>query len=320
MRVLRYGMMDAQVLGLEVVTADGSIQSSIAGLHKDNRGPDPLRLMIGAEGSLGVITRACLRILPHERYSATAWVGCASLEAALDILRYIRKEGYEVLAAFEVMSDSCMPFAALAQEQYQAPLDAPVHILVAFSSSMDLSLDYHLETLLAEAINRNLASDVIISQSEAHGKHFWAIREGVVEGHAKRGYHVRSDVSVKLSLIPEAASRLEKMLAKEFPGWIPQTYGHLGDGNLHYNALPPDTLLEAEARRIGPSIETRIFEIINELSGSFSAEHGIGRKKIGWFQHSLPERHETLAKIKSVLDSNYILNPGCLIDKIEKGK
>ena len=241
-RVLRYGMMDAQVLGLEVVTADGSIQSSMAGLHKDNRGPDPLRLMIGAEGSLGVITRACLRILPHERYSATAWVGCASLEAALDILRYIRKEGYEVLAAFEVMSDSCMPFAALAQEQYQAPLDAPVHILVAFSSAMDLSLDYHLETLLAEAINKKLASDVIISQSEAHGKHFWAIREGLVEGHAKRGYHVRSDVSVKLSLIPEAASRLEKMLAKEFPGWIPQTYGHLGDGNLHYNALPPDTL------------------------------------------------------------------------------
>ena len=316
-RVLRYGMMEAQVLGLEVVMADGSIQSSINGLHKDNRGPDPLRLMIGAEGILGVITRACLRILPRERYSATAWVGCASLEAALDILLYIRKEGYEVLAAFEVMSDSCMPFAALAHEQCQAPLDAPVHILIAFSSSMNLSLDYHLETLLAEVMNKDLASDVIISQSEAHGKHFWAIREGLVEGHAKRGYHVRSDVSVKLSLIPEAASRLETMLAKEFHGWIPQTYGHFGDGNLHFNALPPDSLPEAEARRIGPSIENRIFEIINDLSGSFSAEHGIGRKKIEWFQLSLPERHETLEKIKSVLDSNYTLNPGCLINKTD---
>ena len=129
---------------------------------------------------------------------------------------------------------------------------------------------------------------------------------------------MRSDVSVKLSLIPEAASQLETMLAKEFPGWIPQTYGHLGDGNLHFNAIPPDTLSEAAARRIASSIETRIFEIINGLSGSFSAEHGIGRKKIGWFQQSLPERHETLAKIKSVLDPNNTLNPGCLIDNIEK--
>ena len=317
-RVLRYGMMEAQVLGLEVVMADGSIQSSMDGLQKDNRGPDPLRLMIGAEGSLGIITRACLRILPRECYSATAWVGCASFEAALDILRLIRKKGYEALAAFEVMSDSCMPFAAMVRDQYRAPLDAPVHILVEFSSAMDLSLDHHLETLLAEALNSDLASDVIIAQSAAHGKLFWAIREGLVEGHAKRGFHVRSDVSVKLSLIPEAASQLETMLAKEFPGWIPQTYGHLGDGNLHFNAIPPDTFSEDEARRIASSIENRIFKIINELSGSFSAEHGIGRKKIGWFQQTLPERHETLAKIKSVLDPNNTLNPGCLIDNIEK--
>ena len=115
-----------------------------------------------------------------------------------------------------------MPFAAMVRDQYRAPLDAPVHILVEFSSAMDLSLDHHLETLLAEALNSDLASDVIIAQSAAHGKLFWAIREGLVEGHAKRGFHVRSDVSVKLSLIPEAASQLETMLAKEFPGWIPR--------------------------------------------------------------------------------------------------
>ena len=319
-RVLRHGMMGAQVLGLEVVMADGSIQSSLTGLHKDNRGPDPLRLTIGAEGTLGILTRACLRILPRQRYSATAWVGCASIETALSILQHIRKGGYEVLSAFEVMSDSCMPFAALVRDQYRPPLDAPVHILVAFASSMDIALDDHLETLLATALEKGIASDVIIAQSEAQGANFWAIREGFVEGHAKRGYHVRSDVSVKLGLMPEAANRLETMLAKEFPGWIPQTYGHLGDGNLHFNALPPDTLGKMEARRIGPSIETRIFQIINELSGSFSAEHGIGRKKIEWFQSSLPERYETLAKIKTALDPNSTFNPGCLVNKIDKRK
>ena len=316
-RVLRYGMMEAQVLGR---SSHGRRKHTIfyGWAQKDNRGPDPLRLMIGAEGEIGIITRANLRILPLECYSATAWVGCASFEAALDILRLIRKKGYEALAAFEVMSDSCMPFAAMVRDQYRAPLDAPVHILVEFSSAMDLSLDHHLETLLAEALNSELASDVIIAQSAAHGKLFWAIREGLVEGHAKRGFHVRSDVSVKLSLIPEAASQLETMLAKEFPGWIPQTYGHLGDGNLHFTAIPPDTFSEDEARRIASSIENRIFKIINELSGSFSAEHGIGRKKLDGFSKLYLNVMKLWQRSKSVLDPNNTLNPGCLIDNIEK--
>ena len=312
-RVLRHGMMGAQVLGLEMVLADGRVVSSITGLHKDNRGPDPLRLAIGAEGAFGIVTRACLRILPRQRHSATAYAGCESMEAALTLLRHVRQGAHEVLAAFEVMSQECIPLAHLANPKLVLPLEAPVHVLIAFSSAMDLPLDDVLQSLLASALEQDFAQDAVIAQSAAQADRFWAIREGLVEGHAMRGYHVRSDVSTRLGRVPEAAEALAAMLASEFPGWIPQTYGHMGDGNLHFNALPPEDIPEAKARETGPKIEARIFEIISGLEGSFSAEHGIGRAKLGWFRETLPTRHDLLHQIKAALDPDGLMNPGCLV-------
>ncbi len=311
--VLRHGMMGAQVLGLEMVLANGRIVSSITGLHKDNRGPDPLRLAIGAEGTFGIVTRACLRILPHQRHSATAYVGCESMEAAATLLRHVRKGGHEVLAAFEVMSRDCMPLARLANPQLVLPLDAPVHVLIAFSSAMALPLGDILQSLLASALEHDLVQDAVIAQSEAQANRFWAIREGLVEGHAMRGYHVRSDVSTRLGQVPEAADALSTMLATEFPNWIPQIYGHMGDGNLHFNALPPEDMAEEQARALGRSIETRIFEIVTGLDGSFSAEHGVGRTKANWFRETLPARHDLLHQIKVALDPDGLMNPGCLV-------
>jgi FAD/FMN-containing dehydrogenase len=311
--VVRRGMMMAHVLGLEVVLADGRIVSSLSGLHKDNRGPDPLRLAIGGEGTLGIITRACLRVLPRQRQSATAWVGCRSMEDALNLLRHIRRTCFEVLAAFEVMSEDCMPLAKLVNTQYTPPFDARCHVLIAFSSSMDLPLADHLQNSLSKALEQGWAKDAVVAQSETQAARFWLIREGLVEGHVKRGYHVRSDVSVRLGRVPKAAARLETMLMDEFTGWIPQTYGHMGDGNLHFNALPPAGMDEVEARATGRAIEERIFEIVTEMQGSFSAEHGIGRSKAQWFKQTLPDRHELLVKIKASLDPQGIMNPGCLL-------
>ncbi|NRB05528.1 MAG: FAD-binding oxidoreductase, partial [Rhodobacteraceae bacterium] len=312
-RVVRHGMTAANVLGLEVVLPDGKIVSSITGLHKDNRGPDPTRLAIGAEGSLGLVTRACLKVLPQEAHTATAYVGCDGMAEALALLGHVRRSCHEVLAAFEVMSDTSVLLAKLVNDAFVPPLDAPTHVLVELSSVMDVPLQALMERALGEALEAGLAQDVIIAQSQSQAKRFWAIREGLVEGHSMRGYHVRSDISVKLGRLPTTAAALETMLRTEFPDWIPQTYGHMGDGNLHFNALPPLDLDVAVARQIGADIEKRIFEIATDNEGSFSAEHGIGRTKARWFRETLPERHDVLARIKCSLDPGNMMNPGCLV-------
>lgn len=314
-RVLRQGMMAAQVLGLEMVLSDGSVVSSISGLHKDNRGPDPLRIAIGGEGIFGIVTKACLRITPKWRGAATAYVGCASFADALALLRHLRRTTHEVLAAFEVMSEDCLPLARLVDLALVPPVSAPVHVLVQLSSSMDLPLDDLLETALAQAMDLGTAQDAVVAKSDAQARRLWALREGLVEGHSKRGYHVRSDVSIRLSRLPDAVTALDSMLAAEFPGWIAQSYGHMGDGNLHFNALPPETMAEADARRIGKRIEQRIFDIVLGLEGSFSAEHGIGRTKSAWFQQTMPERADLLARIKAAFDPDRMMNPGCLLQE-----
>lgn len=312
-RVLRHGMMAAHVMGLELVLANGSIVSSISGLHKDNRGPDPLRLAIGGEGAFGIITKACLRISPQWQSAATAYVGSASFGDALALLRHLRGTAHEVLSAFEVMSATCLPLAKWVDPTLVPPLDAPVQVLVQLGSTLDLPLDSILENTLAAAIEQGIAVDAVVAKSDRQVQRLWALREGLVEGHSRRGYHVRSDVSFRLGQLPDAISAIETMLEAEFPDWIAQSYGHMGDGNLHFNALPPETMVETQAREIGKQIEQRIFDIVLERGGSFSAEHGIGRTKAGWFHETMPARHNLLSRIKGAFDPDTIMNPGCLL-------
>lgn len=312
-RVLRHGMMAAHVMGLEMVLADGSIVCSISGLHKDNRGPDPLRLAIGGEGAFGIITKACLRISPQWQSAATAYVGCASFDDALALLRHLRGAAYEVLSAFEVMSAACLPLAKWVDPTLVPPLDAPVHVLVQLGSVLDLPLDSILENALAAALEQGIAEDAVLAKSDRQVQRLWALREGLVEGHSRRGYHVRSDVSLRLGQLPNAVSALEKMLEAEFPDWIAQSYGHMGDGNLHFNALPPETMVETQGREIGKQIEQKIFDIVLERGGSFSAEHGIGRTKAGWFHETMPARHRLLSRVKVAFDPDTMMNPGCLL-------
>lgn len=320
-QVVRYGMTGAHVQGLEVVLPDGAVVSSISGLHKDNRGPDPLRIAIGGEGAFGIVTAACLRLVPRAAVQATAWVGCDSFDACLSLFRHVRTGAYECLTGFEVMSARCLPLARLIDPDLTPPFEAPVHALIRFSTAAHLPLGDMLEGLLAEALERGIAQDVVVAQSDRQAARFWALREGLVEGHSRRGFHVRSDVSVRLGTVPRLVEALETMLAQEFPGWISQAYGHMGDGNIHFNALPPEGLADTVARQMGKQIDARIFEITGAMAGSFSAEHGIGRSKADWFAQSAdPGRLNMLARIKSALDPDWRMNPGCLLPLALKDK
>jgi FAD/FMN-containing dehydrogenase len=313
-QVVRHGMTGAHVQGLELVLADGQIVSSMSGLYKDNRGPDPLRIAVGGEGAFGIVTAACLRLTPRPSNTATAYVGCVDFDAALALFRNIRAEAYEFLTGFEVMSAACLPLAHLVDPDLTPPFEAPVHVLVRLGAVAKLPLEEMLETLLTGAMEKRLAQDAVLAQSEGQAARLWALREGLVEGHSKRGYHVRSDVSVRLGDVPCLVARLEAMLAEEFPAWISQAYGHMGDGNIHFNALPPLDMPDQTARDIGSQIEARIFDITLGLKGSYSAEHGIGRTKAGWFARTTPANHiDLLGRIKTAFDPGWRMNPDCLL-------
>ena len=315
-QVIRHGMTAVHVQGLEMVLPDGRVVSSISGLHKDNRGPDPLRIAIGGEGAFGIVTAACLRLMPSHRHAANAYVGCESFDAALALFRLVRDQAYECLTGFEVMSADCLPLALLVDPDLRPPLQAPVQVLIRLSTVARLPLDDMLQAVLAEATEGGLLQDAVIAQSDRQAARFWKLREAIVEGHSRRGYHVRSDVSVRLGDVPRLVAALEAMLETSFPHWIAQAYGHMGDGNIHFNALPPVGMDTTLARATGARIEARIFDIALSFGGSFSAEHGIGRSKAEWFSRTTaPERLDLLRRIKFAFDPDWRMNPGCLLTK-----
>ncbi len=167
-------------------------------------------------------------------------------------------------------------------------------------------------------MEQHLVTDAVLAESSAQARAFWAIREGLVEGQAKRGYHVRTDLSVRISDIPALIARARHLVSTEHPGWISQAYGHAGDGNIHFNVLPPLGLGETEARTKGSAITTKLYDIVNALGGSISAEHGIGRtrQRVYWDGMSSVQRR-LVGTLKNALDPNGLMNPGCLFPPTE---
>ena len=319
--VVKYGMTRDNILGLEVVLPDGTLWSSIEGLRKDNRGPDLTQLFIGSEGVFGIVTGVSLKLSPALQSIETAYAGCASFEQAMDLLQVLRTQCHEVLSGFEVISNTCLPLAQLTYPDIRFPIsqDCPVHVLIELSSAGKMPLRDLLEVFLAEALEQEKISDAVLAQNQTQALEFWKIRDGLVEGHVINGFHVRSDVSVQIDRIPALTEQLQTMLATKFPAWTPQTYGHAGDGNIHFNALPPKDLDKVTARKIGKQIETEIFEVADNLGGSFSAEHGIGRTKRDRFAATAdPVKLDLLRQLKQTLDPAGLLNPGSLLQ--QKGK
>lgn len=321
--VVKYGMTSGNILGLEVVLPDGTIWSNLSGLRKDNRGPDLTQMFVGGEGAFGVVTAACLKLSPVLKTREMAYIGCAGFDVAMGLLHRLRRECHEFLSGFEVMSNECLPMARLVYPDIRFPVAEThlVHVLIELSSVGAWPLRDTLEALLVDEMEAGHIDDAVVAQNRSQAETFWKIREGLVEGHAANGFHVRSDVSVEINLIPELAAKLGAMLGRLYPDWLPQTYGHAGDGNIHFNAIPPQGLDAETCRRIGREIEAEIFNIVDQLKGSFSAEHGIGRSKRDRFVASAdPVQTRLLSGVKQVFDPDGVMNPGCLVTTKESRK
>ena len=191
-------------------------------------------------------------------------------------------------------------------------------MLIELSSSAAIDLRALLMNFLADTMEEEIVTDAVLAESGAQARAFWAIREGLVEGQAKRGYHVRTDLSVRISDIPTLIAQARQFIELQHPGWISQAYGHAGDGNIHFNVLPPLDLAEPAARVTGATITTGLYDIVNALGGSISAEHGIGRtrQRVYWAGMSAVQRR-LVSTLKDALDPGGLMNPGCLFPATE---
>jgi len=316
--VLRYGMMRDLVLGLEAVLPDGELWNGYSGLRKDNRGYDLKQLFIGSEGTLGIVTGVELKLFPRPEKVETAYLGVASFADAMRLFAQARLSCADMLTAFEVIGAECIPLARTIDPALAVPVAAPVHVLAEVSCSGAVDLRSLFEAFLAGAMESGLVTEAVLAESGAQSKNFWAIREGLVEGQARRGFHVRTDLSVPLSGVADLITSARALIASRFPGWTALAYGHAGDGNIHFNVLPPEQVAEADARATGAEIESALFGLVASASGSISAEHGIGRSRSGVFWAGLsPVHRRLLSAVKDAFDPDGIMNPGCLFPEKE---
>lgn len=319
--VVRHGMARDLILGLEVVLPDGALWSGMSGLRKDNRGYDLKQLFIGSEGTLGIITGVELKLFPLPRRTETAYLGLRSFADAMELFARARQTCSDLISAFEVIGAECIPMARLIDPDLVLPVsaDLPVHVLLECSSSEAIDLRALVETLLAEAMEAGLVAEAVLATSGAQARAFWGIREGLVEGQAKQGFHVRTDLSVRLSQVPALIERARAHVAAHHPGWRPLAYGHAGDGNVHFNALPPVGLDPARARAEGAALSHGLYALIDAMGGSVSAEHGVGRTRRDIVWPALTDAHRRLVMtLKAALDPDNIMNPGCLIPSTEE--
>lgn len=312
--VLRYGMMRDLVFGLEVVLADGRVLSSLKSLRKDNTGYDLKSLFIGAEGTLGIITAASLKLFPLPTASATAVIGVNTPSDALSLLDCLRQTCGDSLSTFELMPRRAVELACAYIEGVANPLEqpAPWYLLIELTSANSSHpLAELLSTELAAALGAGLVLNGAIASSLNQAHAMWKLRESIPEAQRRHGASLKHDISVPLSAIPtliEAGSTIIRQLAPE--GEV-IAYGHLGDGNLHFNVsqLPGSDVASFKNR--GSVLQSAIFDLVESLGGSISAEHGIGRLKAAEFaQRADPIELNVMLNIKRALDPKGILNPG----------
>ena len=312
--VLRYGMMRDLVLGLEVVLADGRIMSGLKSLRKDNTGYDVHSLFIGAEGTLGVITAASLKLFPMPADTATALVGVDSPQHALDLLGLLRTAAGDQVTTFELLPQLAVELtvkhiAGVADPQ---DLGTPWYLLIELTSPNPRQ---NLAVLLADELHQAAADgvvkDAMIATSIAQALAMWKLRESVPEAQRHHGASLKHDISVPVSSVPKLIEEGSALVRRLVPEGEVVGYGHLGDGNLHFNVSQrPGTDKAAFLQRGGP-LEDAIFDLVDSLGGSISAEHGIGRLKAAEFAgRADPVELAVMHDLKRALDPKGILNPG----------
>ncbi len=311
--VLRFGNARELVLGLEVVLADGRIWDGLRGLRKDNTGYDLKQLFIGAEGTLGIVTAAVLKLFPAPRTHATALVALTDVGAAVGLLRELKAALGDRLTGFELMSALSLGLSRKHQPSLPDPLPGhPWYALVqADDSAADSPLPAMLEAALGEALERGLARDAAIAQSGEQAQAMWTLRENIAEAQRREGPNIKHDISVPVSAIPAFLVAAEHALRAALPGLRFVTFGHLGDGNLHYNLAAPEGA-DAEAFMPNATVANRIVhDLVAAHGGSISAEHGIGQLKRGELvRYKSAVEIELMRSVKAMLDPQGILNPG----------
>ena len=312
--VLRYGNARDLVLGLEVVLPDGQIWDGLRGLRKDNTGYDLKQLFIGAEGTLGVITAAVLKLYPQPQARATALVALEGPAAALRLLSHMQAVCGDRLTGFELMSAFCLALVAKHFPATRLPFAQahPHYVLLELSdTTSNAGLDAALHSALAEAVEAGLALDAAVAASETQADALWALRENIPEAQVHEGKQIKHDVSVPISRIAEYIAVTDAELQRAFPGVRMVTFGHLGDGNLHYNVAPPVGGDEDAFMSRASDVSRMIYDSAARFSGSISAEHGLGQyKRDEILRYKSPLEMELMRRIKAALDPQGIMNPG----------
>jgi len=306
--VLRYGTAREQVLGLEVVLPDGRIWDGLRGLRKDNTGYDLKQLFLGAEGTLGVITAAVLRLHPRPSASATAWIALKSAGAAVELLSHLHEALGERLSAFELLSRSCLEAVLKHAPGSQDPLPAPHpwYVLAELADSgEERLLRERVEKVLADCAERGAIDDAVLAQSGEQARALWRIRETVPEAQFT---NVKHDIAVPVSKSAEFIERAGPRLAARFPDVKIYAFGHVGDGNIHYNIGPERLVAER------PAVNRIVYDTVAEFGGSISAEHGLGQlKREEIVRHKPAIELELMRAVKRTLDPHNLMNPGKVI-------
>lgn len=313
-QVLRYGNARELTLGLEVVLPSGEVWNGLRALRKDNTGYDLRDLFIGAEGTLGVITAACLKTFPLPRAQVSAMFALGSVESALALLKLAQSATGATLTAFELISDMCMQIVTRHFTDRRSPFGQShsQYVLLQLSDHED---EQHaaglLQTLAESALEKGLIVDAAIAQSSAQSASLWKLRELISEAQVLEARHIKHDISVPISSIPRFIDETNALLLRGFPGVRLVTFGHLGDGNLHYNVQSPTGVAEGEFFAVQPAIYKCVHDQVVRFGGSISAEHGIGQlKREENARYKSPVEMNLMRTIKQALDPLNIMNPG----------
>jgi FAD/FMN-containing dehydrogenase len=319
-QVLRYGNMRDLTLGLEVVTADGEIWNGLRALRKDNTGYDIKSLMVGSEGTLGIITAAVLKVFPLPRAQLTAFVAAGGIADCVALFQRLRLEIGADLSAFEVMAQSCLALVTATFPKQRLPLDIPsasvgwCALIEMAAADNEASSRERLEAALAEAIEAGEIEDAVIAANLSQRRDLWHLRESITLAQAQAGKGVKHDISLPISRIAEFVTTASKTLGDAFPGIAIMPFGHLGDGNLHFNVSASSKFGNDEVERSHDRIYQLVHDAVHARGGSISAEHGIGQlKRDELVRYKAANELAMMRAVKAALDPHNILNPGKVV-------
>ena len=315
--VLAYGNARELCLGIEVVLPTGEVLDDLRKLKKDNTGYDLKNLFVGAEGTLGVITAAVLKLYPKPKGRETAWVGLKSPENALALFHLASDRAGPSLTAFELIAERPIAFALKHMPGAIAPLGAawPWQVLMEFSSGRSAEDARALaESVLEEGLERELAGDVVIASNIAQSLAFWRLREDLSDAQKPEGGSIKHDISVPVAMIPIFIERAAQAVEAVCPGARVVCFGHMGDGNLHYNVSQPVSMDKTRYLEMYPAMNKAVHDVVRDLNGSISAEHGIGQMKRDELLATAPPIGiDLMRRIKAAFDPACIMNPGKVI-------